>query len=193
MHPLPAWPAEATLLLIDLQEAIDHPKWAVDGPRNNPDAEATVARLLAHWREHGRPIIHIRHDSREAASPYRPGQPGNRFKPAATPRDGETVIGKGTTNAFIGTGLEARLRAARCPALVVAGVITNNSVESTVRMAGDLGFAAYLVADGCFTFAGRDGRGVLHDAETLHAISLANLDGEFCRVVSAAQVLAADR
>lgn len=53
------------------------------------------------------------------------------------------MIQKRTNNAFIGTNLEARLRAEGHDTLVVVGVITNNSVEATVRMAGNLGFATY--------------------------------------------------
>ena len=102
--------ANAALLLIDLQKAIDDPRWAAEGPRNNPAAEST-SRVCCHWREAGRPIFHIRHDFREPNSTYRPGQPGNGFKPEATPLPGETVIAKQTNSAFIGTDLEAQLRA----------------------------------------------------------------------------------
>jgi len=181
--------AKAALLLIDLQKAIDDPRWASEGPRNNADAEANVASLLRQWREAGRPIFHIRHDSREPNSTYRPGQPGNSFKPEATPLPGETVIPKQTNSAFIGTDLEARLRAGGVGDLVVAGVITNNSVEATVRMAGNLGFTVHVVEDACFTYARRDYRGHLRSAEEVHAMSLANLDGEYCRVTTAAEIL----
>ena len=125
------------LLLIDLQQAIDHPDWGI---RNNPDAEKQVMRLLSHWRAREWPIIHIRHDSREPRSHYRPGQAGNMFKPETAPLPGEVVIAKTTNSAFIGTDLELRLRRAGHCALVVAGVITTNSVEATGRMAGNLGF-----------------------------------------------------
>ncbi len=182
-------PVDAALILIDLQRAIDDPRWASEGPRNNPDAETNVARLLRDWREAGRPIIHIRHDSREPNSTYRPGQPGNDFKPEAMPLAGETVIAKQTNSAFIGTDLEARLRTHGIGDLVVAGVITNNSVEATVRMAGNLGFTVHLVEDACFTYARRDYRGHLRSAEEVHAMSLANLDGEDCRVTTAAEIL----
>ena len=181
--------ATAALLLIDLQKAIDDPRWASEGPRNNPDAEANVARLLRHWREAGRPIIHIRHDSREPNSSYRPGQPGNDFKPEALPLPGETVIAKQTNSAFIGTDLEALLRSRGIRDLVVAGVITNNSVEATVRMAGNLGFTVHLVEDACFTFARRDYQGRLRSAAEVHAMSLANLDGEYAAVVTMAKIL----
>lgn len=181
-------PPGAALVLVDLQRAIDHPSWGV---RNNPQAEANVARLLAHWRAKRWPIWHVRHDSVEPQSHYRPGQAGHDFKPEAAPRTGEPVIGKRTNNAFIGTGLEARLREAGCGALVVAGVITNNSVEATVRMAGNLGFDTWLVEDACFTFGRADWRGVMRTADEVHALSLANLDGEYCTVTTSEAVLSA--
>jgi len=179
-------PADAALIVIDLQEAIDHPSW---GERNNPEAEKNVAALLAAWRSAGRPVYHIRHDSSEPASHYRPGQPGHDFKPEAQPAAGEVVIAKKTNSAFIGTDLETRLRAANLSPLIVTGVITNNSVEATVRMAGNLGFDTYLVEDATFTFARRDWRGTWRTADEVHAMSLANLDREYCTVVSTRAIL----
>jgi nicotinamidase-related amidase len=189
LRPLPCpLPLGAALVIIDLQNAIDHPSWGV---RNNPDAERNVAALLHAWRIAHRPIYHIRHDSTEAASHYRPGQPGHDFKPEAQPLPGEAVLAKRTNNAFIGTDLEARLLAAQQRLLVVAGVITNNSVEATVRMAGNLGFETFLVEDACFTFARSDWNGQLRTASEVHAMSLANLDGEYCTVTQTPEVLAA--
>jgi nicotinamidase-related amidase len=175
------------LLLIDLQRAIDHPDWGV---RNNPGAEAHAARLLAHWRARGWPILHVRHDSPDPASHYRPGRPGHAFKPETAPLPGEDIIAKTTNSAFIGTDLETRLRQGGNSALVVTGVITNNSVEATVRMAGNLGFPTWLVEDACFTFGRRDWNGIWRSAEDLHAISLANLDGEYCTVIKSRDLLA---
>jgi nicotinamidase-related amidase len=180
-------PLGAALLVIDLQNAIDHPSW---GEHNNPEAEQNVAALLGAWRLNRRPIYHIRHDSLEPASHYRPGQPGNDFKPEARPLAGETIIPKTMNSALIGTDLEARLRAANQTILVVTGVITNNSVEATVRMAGNLGFETYLVEDACFTFGRKDWSGVWRNAAEVHAMSLANLDGEYCAVVRTGEVLA---
>ncbi|WP_407060582.1 isochorismatase family protein [Burkholderia ubonensis] len=99
------------------------------------------------------------------------------------------IVPKQTNSAFIGTDLEARLRAGGHDALVVAGVITNNSVEATVRMAGNLGFRTWLVADGCFTFARPDWNGTPRSADDVHAMSLANLHSEYCAVVSADALL----
>ncbi|HUO27940.1 MAG TPA: cysteine hydrolase family protein [Bryobacteraceae bacterium] len=179
-------PINAVLMIIDFQRAIDHPSW---GLRNNPDAERNIARLLDGWRTTGRPVYHIRHDSREPASHYRPGQLGHAFKPEARPAAGEVIIGKQTNNAFIGTNLEATLHAANQRVLIVGGVITNNSVEATVRMAGNLGFETYLVQDATFTFGRQDWSGAWRTAEEVHAMSLANLDAEYCSVVQTEDIL----
>lgn len=181
---------QAVLLIIDVQKAIDAGYHAAEGPRNNPEAERKMALLLSAWRQGGRPIIHIRHDSTFPDSSYRPGQVGNEFKDEVAPLAGETVVAKRTNSAFIGTDLERRLREAGHGVLLVAGVSTNNSVEATVRMAGNLGFETYLVSDACFTFARRDFQGRLRTAEEVHAMSLANLDKEYCTVVDTAAVLA---
>jgi nicotinamidase-related amidase len=181
-------PPEAALLVIDVQKAIDHPSW---GARNNPDAEKKIAALLEAWRTSGRPVYHIRHDSTEPQSHYRPGQAGHAFKSEATPGPGEIVISKQVNSAFIGTDLESRLRAKGQNLLVVTGVITNNSVEATVRMAGNLGFNTFLVEDAVFTFGRKDWSGLSRAAAEVHAMSLANLDGEYCTVVRSGDVLRA--
>ena len=176
----------AALLVIDVQRAIDHPSW---GERNNPQAEANIAALLAAWRAARQPIYHVRHDSTEPQSHSRPGQPGHEFKAEAMPHAGEPVIAKQTNSAFIRPDLESRLRAAHMETLVIAGVITNNSVEATVRMAGNLGFETFVVADACFTFGRKDWTGTWRTADEVHAMSLANLSGEYARVVSTAEIL----
>ncbi len=174
--------------MIDVQQAIDHPSW---GERNNPQAETNIAALLAAWRMTARLIFHVRHDSTEPHSHYRPGQAGHEFKPEALPQAGEAVVAKRTNSAFIGTDLESRLRAAGVKTLIVTGVITNNSVEATVRMAGNLGFATFVVDDACFTFGRKDWTGTWRTAAEVHAMSLANLAGEYATVVTAAEILGA--
>jgi nicotinamidase-related amidase len=183
------WLLSPVLLLIDLQNAIDDTAWRLYGDRNNPEADENIAKLLRAWRGKYRPVIHIRHDSRSPGSPYRPNQIGNEFKHFAAPHPGETIMPKQTNSAFIGTALEAILRSSGQQTLVVCGVITNNSVEATVRMAGNLGFETYLAADACYTFPRLDWNGQLWSAEQVHNLSLANLNGEYCTVLNTAQVL----
>jgi nicotinamidase-related amidase len=184
-------PHNAALIIIDVQQAIDHPKWARWGPRNNPQAEENIARLLTAWRAAQRPIIHVRHMSREPESPYRPHQPGNEFKPQVAPLPLERIIEKSTNSAFIGTTLEADLRAAGIEMLIITGVITNSSVEATARMAGNLGFNTIVVSDATATFARPDFNGVLRSAEEVHALSLANLQDEYAAIITTQEILTA--
>jgi nicotinamidase-related amidase len=179
-------PSNAALLIIDFQKAIDHPSW---GRRNNPQAEENISRLLSAWRRTGRPVLHVRHLSREPGSTYRPGQEGSEFKPEVQPLVGEIVLTKHTNSAFIGTELEVLLHRERIFTLVICGVITNNSVETTARMAGSLGYETYVVSDATATFDKVDLVGQRRSAEDVHALSLANLQGEYATVVSTAEVL----
>jgi nicotinamidase-related amidase len=179
-------PSSATLLLIDLQKAIDHPSWGV---RNNPFAENNVARLLELWRKNNMPIIHVRHLSQFENSTYRDGQEGAEFKDTARPIIGEDIITKNVCCAFIGTDLEARLRKINAAYVVIVGVITNNSVEATARVSGDLGFNTIVVSDATFTFEKKDYNGILHSAEEIHAISLANLNEEYANIYSTDQII----
>ena len=179
-------PLNAVLIIIDVQKAIDHPSW---GRRNNHQAEANMARLLSTWRETQRPIVHVRHLSTEPNSTYRPGQEGCDFKEVVLPQTGEKICDKRVQCAFIGTDLEQWLRHNGYQTLVVTGVITNNSVEATVRVAGNLGFDTYVVSDATATFDKIDLNQELHPAEQVHALSLANMHQEYAIVVDTETLL----
>jgi len=183
-------PSDAALIVIDLQLAIDDPGW---GPRNNPEAERRIAALLAAWREEGLPIIHVRHDSIEPASPYRPDRPTHAFKPEAAPLMDEIVVGKHGRSAFVDTALEPTLDRLGATTLVVCGALTHNSVEATARHAADLGYRVFVVADACWAVDLADPQGGFWPAETVHNLSLACLSGEYATIVDAAKTLAAAR
>ncbi|MEO1144917.1 MAG: cysteine hydrolase family protein [Cyanobacteria bacterium J06638_22] len=179
-------PSNGVLVIIDVQKAIDHPSW---GRRNNMQAEENIVQLLNAWRATHRPIVHVRHLSTEPDSPYRPGQEGCDFKDAVLPEAGERIVDKQVTCAFIGTDLEEWLRSNGYQTLFVTGVITNNSVEATVRVAGNLGFDTYVVSDGTATFDKRDLEQQWHVAEQVHALSLANMHKEYATVVDTQTLL----
>lgn len=174
------------LIIIDVQMGFKDPIW---GERNNHDAEQNIARLLERWRSEGKPIIHVRHDSTSPNSPLHPGNPGNAFQSEVQPRAGEKIIGKTVNSAFIGTDLEAHLREQGIREVVFAGLTTDHCVSTTTRMAGNLGFEVKLVADATATFAKTDREGQKFSAETVHAVHLASLDGEFCQVVTTAELI----
>lgn len=172
--------SNTALILIDVQVGFDDPFWGI---RNNPDAETNMEKLLATWRAAGRPVIHVQHLSVED-NPLNAELPTVAFKPFAQPHDGEPVFTKQVNSAFIGTDLEAYLRETGIEQLVIAGLTTNHCVSTTTRMAGNLGFEAYLVADACATFerTGHDGK--TYDAQTVHELALASIHNEFATVVN---------
>lgn len=74
---------------------------------------------------------------------------GHELIPELDPRAGEPVVQKHRSDAFIGTDLDQLLRANRVETVVVAGVVTNGCVESTLRHAAFNDYYAALVGDGC--------------------------------------------
>ena len=170
-----------TLLLIDVQRAFDDPRWP---ERNNPDAEARIADLLAAWRQADAPVVHVRHESAEPDGLFRRGTDAFEFKREAAPREDEPVVEKRVNSGFIGTDLEERLRAAGAETVVIAGLTTDHCCSTTARMAGNLGFETWFVSDATATHA----RGEF-DAETMHRTALASIDGEFCEVLDTAEAI----
>lgn len=176
------------LLLIDLQLGFDnHTHWG--GNRNNPNCEQVCFHLLQQWRNYQMPIFHIKHNSTDPNSPLRPNQIGNEFKPLTAPMSGEIVIEKTVNSAFIGTDLEYQLKVRGIDTLVIAGLTTNHCISTTTRMAGNLGFTAFVAADGTATFdhIGFDGK--CYDSQLVHDISLASLHGEFATVLMSDELL----
>jgi nicotinamidase-related amidase len=181
-------PKTAVLLLVDLQQGFDDPRW---GRRNNPQMEARVADLLGAFRASKRRVMHAKHMSATVASPLRPGQPGNHFKVRLAPAPGELVVEKRVNSSFIGTSLEKILRRDGHDTLVIAGLTTNHCVSTTARMAGNLGFNVWVVSDATATFDRAGPDGVEHTAEEIQAIALSDLHGEFATVVDTNAVLSA--
>jgi nicotinamidase-related amidase len=177
------------LILIDVQEGIDDPSL---GRRSNPDAESNMARLLAEWRTHGRPIFHIQHMSVQPNSPLRPDKPGNAIKQIVAPQGDEPVITKTVNNAFVGTDLESRLREATINSVVIVGLTAEHCVSTTARMAGDLGFTTMVVADATASHEHQGYDGMHYSAELVQTISIVSLQDEFATVVMTDELLNAE-
>jgi nicotinamidase-related amidase len=170
----------AALLIIDVQQGLDHPKYGV---RNNPDAERRMAEVLAAWRAKRRPVIHVQHMSTNAGSMLRPGLPGNAIKPEVQPLPGEPLFRKNVNSAFIGTELETHLRMEGIDELVIMGLTTDHCVSSTARMAANLGFAVTVLSDATAAFERTGPDGTHFTGDMLHSAELASLHGEFATVV----------
>lgn len=177
------------LLLIDIQRDYfpggRHPLVGTDA------AAEAAARLLGAFRTAGERVVHVQHVSRETeASFFSPGTPGVEFDARVAPDGEEHVVVKHEPNAFLGTGLEALLRAADPDEVVVAGMMSSMCVDATVRAASDLGFSVAVAEDACaapdLAHAGRTVPGA-----QVHLAFMAALDGTYARVRTA-EALAAE-
>ncbi len=175
------------LLVVDVQRGLDDTEhW---GNRNNPDCESNIAALLGAWRDAGRPVVYIRHDSVEPGSPLAPDKPGNAFKDVV---DGEPdlLVAKTVNSAFYGTpDLHAWLQKEGIDEVVVCGITTNQCCETTARMAGNLGYRTLFALDATHAFDRRDLDGGVIPADEIVRVTAANLEGEFATVVSTEALL----
>jgi nicotinamidase-related amidase len=178
---------DSALLVIDVQKGLDDPKW---GQRNNPGAEENIVRLLDAWRKRNAPVFHFQHLSTEPDSPLRPERPGCAIKEEVLPAGGERLMTKQVNSCFIGTKLEAELRAERIENVVLCGLTTDHCVSTTARMAANLGFRVAVVSDATATFERNGPDGTHFSAQQMHDTALASLNGEFATVKTTNELVA---
>ncbi|MDP3511669.1 MAG: cysteine hydrolase family protein [Sulfuritalea sp.] len=168
------------LLIIDIQN--DYFPGGAMELVGSTEAGAQAGRLLAAFRGKGLPVIHVQHIStRPGASFFVPDTKGVEIHASVAPQAGETIIQKNFPNSFRDTPLLQHLRDRDITRLVIAGMMTQMCIDSTVRAAADLGFACSLAHDACATRDLSFG-GVTVPAASVQAAFLAALNGLFARV-----------
>lgn len=168
------------LLIIDIQN--DYFPGGAMELVGSTEAGAQAGKLLAAFRGKGLPVIHVQHIStRPGASFFVPETKGVEIHASVAPQAGETIIQKNFPNSFRDTPLLQHLRDRDITRLVIAGMMTQMCIDSTVRAAADLGFACSLAHDACATRDLSFG-GVTVPAASVQAAFLAALNGLFARV-----------
>lgn len=184
------------LIVIDVQNGfLDEERW---GQTSNRHAEDRVRELAVTWHEaEAGPIVLVRHDSESATSPLRPGQPGNNFMPQLDGVTADLLVTKHVNSAFYGSpDLHSWLQQQHITDLVICGIQTNMCVETTARMAGNLGYAVTVPLDATRTFdiatTLGDGTEIAMSADELMRATAASLHGGgFATVTDTASVLQA--
>jgi len=172
--------SDTALVIIDIQN-----DYFPGGAMELEGADAAGAKAgaaLAAFRARKLPVIHVRHLSlRPGASFFLPGTRGAEIHASVAPAAGEAVIEKNFPNSFRATDLKQRLDAAGAKQLVVAGMMTQMCVDSSVRAAADLGYKVTLLSDACATRAQSFGGESVPAAQVQRAF-LAALNGLFATV-----------
>jgi len=176
----------AALLLIDVQKGVDDAAYygGPTGRANNPACKDNIRTLLSTWRAQQGKVAFTRHNSIEAESPLKLSLETGQQLDGMEINEGDIAVSKSVNSGFVGTPLELELRRAGIQRLIVAGFFTNYCVETTVRMAGNMGFDTYLVHDACSTMNNIGHDGTDYDPDLVHNMSIASLHGEFCTAIT---------
>ncbi|MDW5498562.1 hydrolase [Pseudomonas lundensis] len=148
------------LVLIDLQKGILP---YAGGPHSAESVVAQGAKLAAHFRSLGAPVILVRvgwSDSFAEAlkqpvdqpSPAPAGGlPANwwEFPESLAVHDSDILVTKRQWGAFYGTDLDLQLRRRGIKSIVLGGIATNIGVESTARAAWEHGYELVIAEDLC--------------------------------------------
>lgn len=162
----------AVLLVIDMQKAMDHPKY---GRRNNPSAENNIAKLLRAWRAKKWSIIYVQDCSPDPTSPFYPGQPLHEFKDEIKPYSGEQIVKKDGGNGFQNTELHQHIIETGLSEILITGCHTQYCVTETATAAITLGFKTVLVSDALVSIEMQDGSSSLLSPDAVHEKALQKL------------------
>ncbi|MET9222229.1 MULTISPECIES: isochorismatase family protein [unclassified Streptomyces] len=167
-------PASATaLIVIDVQESFrQRESWQA---ASDPEVATRVARLVDHAREQGHPVIWVLHSEPGSNTVFDPESGHVRLIDGLTRAEGEPLLVKTAHNAFTTTNLQQILTARGIRSLITCGIRTEQCVETTTRLASDLGYDVTFVVDATATEpiehrdapAGRPLAEVLADPRTL--------------------------
>ncbi|HEY5835989.1 cysteine hydrolase family protein [Streptomyces sp.] len=168
----PAHSASA-LIVIDVQESFrQRESWQA---ASDPEVAVQVGRLVDFARERGDLVVWVLHAEPGTGTVFDPALGHVRLMAGLVARDGEPVLTKTSHNAFTTTNLQQILTGRGIRSLITCGVRTEQCVETTTRLASDLGYDVTFVVDATATEpiphrdapAGRPLAEVLADPRTL--------------------------
>lgn len=170
------------LIVVDLQnEYLPTGKLPLSGIEA---AAANAARVIAHARDNGIPVFHIRHEFANNEAPvFIPGTDGVKIQPTVAPQAGEAVIVKNHINAFRDTDLKQQLDAQGVEEVIVVGAMSHMCIDAVVRAAVDIGYVATILHDACATLD-LEFDGVTIPAAQVHAAAMAALAFGYGSVIS---------
>jgi nicotinamidase-related amidase len=137
------------LVVIDVQESFrQRPNWAAS---SNPEIAKQVATLTEAFRAAGDLVIWVLHIEPGTGDVFDPALGFVRLMDGLEPAPGEPTLYKTAHNAFTTTNLQQVLTTQGIGELAVCGIRTEQCVETTARLASDLGYVVTFVVDATAT------------------------------------------
>ena len=201
---LPLDLAQSALLFIDVQNFSAHPDGAEFNGLSASEREAkygyyfdrlrnialpNMRRLQAAFRQAQIEVLYaviesLTLDGRDRSLDYKitgfhvpKGSWDGKVLDELAPEGDEIVLPKTSSSVFVSTHIDYLLRNLGVRQLVIAGLVTDQCVESAVRDACDLGYLVTLVTDACATYA-----------QERHDASLRAIAG-YCRQIDTAALV----
>jgi ureidoacrylate peracid hydrolase len=177
---VPIDPAHAALLFIDVQNYTARPDGGEYASLTDADREARYGWFFRALRDTAVPnmqrlqtacrrakievlytvIGSLTHDGRDLSLDYKisglfvpRGSWDAKVLDAIAPIDDEIVLPKTSSSVFISTNIDYVLRNLGVRSLIVAGVLTDQCIDSAVRDACDLGYLVTVPTDACATLS----------------------------------------
>jgi nicotinamidase-related amidase len=136
------------IIVIDVQKAL-----VEEHPYQEEVFISNLQKLITACRNKGIQVIYIRHG--EAGSELEPGSQGWEIAEAISPKDGEKIFEKQYNSAFRQTGLHEHLQTVNIKKLILCGMQTEYCVDTTCKVAFELGYQATIPSAGTTTFDNR--------------------------------------
>ncbi|UXY15209.1 cysteine hydrolase [Chitiniphilus purpureus] len=168
------------LIVIDVQNA-----YAAELPIEYPPLAQTlhnVGRAMDAAQAAGVPIVMVQQAAPASAGLFGTGSPSWRLHEAVAHRPHDHLVQKRLPSALAGTGLGDWLRARGIDTLTVAGYMTQNCDDATVKQAAHEGYAVEFLSDasGTLPLANRAGSA---SAEEIHRVTLVVMQSGFAAVL----------
>ncbi|NEB34584.1 isochorismatase family protein [Streptomyces sp. NBC_01558] len=137
------------LVVIDVQESFRAgPLWETI---SRPKIAHQVDRLVRLARQAGDTVVWVLHSEPGSGGVFDPALGHVRLLEELQREEGEPLVHKTSHNAFTTTNLQQLLTERGIRELVVCGIRTEQCVETTTRVASDLGYRVTFVTDATAT------------------------------------------
>jgi ureidoacrylate peracid hydrolase len=177
---VPIDPAHAALLFVDVQNYTARPDGGEYATLTDAEREARYGNFFRMMRETAVPnmqrlqsacrragievmytvIEALTQDGRDQSLDYKisglfvpHGSWNAKVLDAIAPAEDEIVLGKTSSSVFISTNIDYVLRNLGVRSLMIAGILTDQCIDSAVRDACDLGYLVTVPTDACATLS----------------------------------------
>lgn len=135
---------QQALIIVDLQNGVFH---AQHPPFQAKQLLENINQLIAYARSKQIPIFAIRHVGL-AGTPLATDSPMTQLIPELhIDLSTDIILEKARPNCFFQTDLEQQLKALNIEEIIICGLKTEFCIDTTCRVANDLGFKATLISD----------------------------------------------